>query len=233
MGRVKAMLRRGKARLAPRFEEYLQSKPLLILLSIFNWPRKQIRRLYAWVVGWADTKQAERALGVIALAESAIFPIPPDPLLIAMTTAQPKKYLRFALICTVASIAGGIIGYLIGIGLFEAIGQRIIETYHLQQDFEAIGDRYSQNAFLTILTAAFTPIPYKLIAISAGVFHVDFWLFVVASVIGRGGRFFMVASLMHHFGQRYRDKIERYIDVLGLLFIVAIVLGFFIIKLLF
>jgi membrane protein YqaA with SNARE-associated domain len=226
------MLRWHKDRLAPRYEAYVQSKPLLLLLSMFNWPRRQIRRLYAWVVGWADSKQAERALGGIAFAESSVFPVPPDPLLIAMTTAKPRKWLRFAFICTAASIAGGILGYFIGVGLFETVGRWVVDTYHLQEDFDAIGLRYAESAFLTIVIAAFTPIPYKLIAISAGVFHVNFMVFVAASVLGRGIRFFLVAYLMHHFGRRYKDKIERYVDILSILFIALVVLGFVVVKLL-
>lgn len=225
-GRVRSLLSRQRQRWAPRFSAYLESKPLLLALSIFNWPRRKIRQMYGWVVGWSDTPKAERALGAIAIAEGSFFPIPPDPLLIAMTTAKPKKYLRFATICTAASIVGGALGYLIGLVLFETVGQWIVDTYHLQSDFDAIGQRYEDSAFLAVLTAAFTPIPFKLITVSAGVFHVNFIAFIVASIIGRGARFFLVATLMHHLGRRYKDKIERYIDVLGLLFIVLIILGF-------
>lgn len=232
MGRIKKTLRDRTNHVAPKFNRFVESKPLLIVLSVFNWPRRQIRRLYAWVVGWSETKQAERALGGIAVAESAFFPIPPDPLLIAMTTAKPKKYLRFATICTVGSLMGGALGYLIGVGLFETVGQWIIDTYHLQDDFEVIGQRYSENAFLALVTAGFTPIPYKLFALSAGVFQVNFLVFMLASLVGRGARFFLVATLMYHFGRRYRDKIERYIDLLGLAFIVLMILGFFLIKVL-
>lgn len=230
-GKIRALFSRHKNRLAPRFSAYMESKPLLLALSIFNWPRRKIRQMYGWVVGWSDTPKAERALGAIAIAEGSFFPIPPDPLLIAMTTAKPKKYLRFATICTGASIAGGILGYLIGLALFGTAGQWVVDTYHLQSDFDAVGQRYEDSAFLTVLTAAFTPIPFKLITISAGVFHVNFIAFIVASIIGRGARFFLVATLAHHLGRRYKDKIERYIDVLGLLFIVLIVLGFLAFKL--
>lgn len=214
----------------PRYEAFIQTKPVLLLLSIFNWPRKKIRQLYAWVVGWAEKKQAEQALAAIAFSESSFFPVPPDPLLIALTTAKPKKYLRFALIATVFSILGGILGYLIGAVLFETIGNWVIDTYHLHSEYTAIGDRYSSNAFLTIFAAAFTPIPYKLITIAAGGFQVNFVAFILASILGRGIRFFLVATLMYHFGKRYQDKIERYIDLLGLAFIVLIILGVFALK---
>lgn len=232
MKKAKSILRLHKVKQHPKYEAFIQTKPMLALFSIFRWPRQQIRRLYGWVVAWAETKQAEKALGGIAFAESSFFPIPPDPLLIAMTIAQPKKYLRFAAICTLGSIVGGIIGYTIGWGLYETVGQWIIDTYHLQESFEALGIRYSDNAFLTIFTAAFTPIPYKLITIAAGVFQVNIFMLIIASLLGRGGRFFLVATLLHHFGQRYKDKIERYIDVISIVFVLLIVLGLFAIKLL-
>lgn len=209
----------------PRYEKFIQTKPVLLLLSAFNWPRQKIRQLYAWVISWADKPGGERALAGIAFMESAFFPIPPDPLLIALVMGKPKKYLRFAAIATIFSILGGIMGYLIGMALFDTVGQWVIDTYHLQSEFDALGTRYAANAFLAIFTAAFTPIPYKLITIAAGVFQVNFAVFVIASILGRGARFFIVATLMHHFGKRYKDKIEKYIDVLSLAFVGLIILG--------
>lgn len=203
---------------------------MLLLLSVFNWPRKKIRQAYAWVVGWADKPSSEKALGGIAFAESSFFPIPPDPLLIALTIAKPKKYIRFATITTLSSIAGGILGYFIGVALFESVGQWVIDTYHLESEFAYIETRYAASAFIAIFTAAFTPIPYKLITISAGVFGVNFIVFILASILGRGLRFFLVATLMHHFGARYKDKIEKYIDILGILFILLLVGGIYVVK---
>jgi membrane protein YqaA with SNARE-associated domain len=215
---------------APRFDSFVQTKPVLFVLSLFDWPRRQIRRLYGWVVSWAETRHATKALAGVSFAESSFFPIPPDPLLIAVTTARPHKYLQFAAICTAASILGGIAGYLIGLGLFESVGAPIIDTYHLHEKFQALGLRYEANAFLAVLTAALTPLPYKLITISAGVFKVNFLAFLAASIIGRSARFFLVATLMHHFGKRYKDKIEKYIDLLSLAFIALIILGVMAVK---
>lgn len=209
----------------PRYERFIESKPTFLFISLFNWPRRQIRRLYNWVISWAEKKQAEKALAGISFAESSFFPIPPDPLLIAMTIANSSRYLRFAFICTAASVLGGIFGYLIGVGLFESVGQWVVDTYHLQESFNSLGTRYQANAIITVFAAAFSPIPYKLIAISAGVFKVNFLAFVMISIIGRGMRFFLVATLMHHFGKRYKDKIEKYIDILSLLFVLLLVLG--------
>lgn len=203
----------------------MQWTPLLGLLSLLQWPRKMVHRLYGWVIGWAEKKSAERALAGISFVESSFFPIPPDPLLIAMTLSRPQKYLRIATICTVASVLGGMFGYFIGFALFETVGQWVIDTYHLQEDFERLGGWFEQNALLAVFAAAFTPIPYKLISISAGVFGVNFPVFVIASIVGRGARFYLVAWLMHHFGKRYKEKIEKYIDVLSLLFVLLIVGG--------
>jgi membrane protein YqaA with SNARE-associated domain len=215
---------------APRFGEYTDSKPVLLILDLFDWPRKKIRALYRWVVGWAETKRAEQALMGISFAESSFFPIPPDPLLIAMVIAHPSKFLRIAAICTISSVAGGMFGYVIGAVLFSTVGQWIVDTYGLQEAFVVIGDRYAQNAFLTVFTAGFTPIPYKLITIAAGVFRIDFVVFVAASLFGRAGRFFLVAWLMHHFGRRYKDSIEKYIDLLSLAFVAVLILGIMAIK---
>lgn len=214
----------------PKFEAFLQTKPALIFLSLFNWPRQKIRNTYKWVVGWAEKPEADAALASIAFAESSFFPIPPDPLLIALVTAKPRKYLRFATIALVASVLGGILGYYIGVALFDTVGQWVINTYHLQSQFDLLGARYNENAFITIFTAAFTPIPYKIITIAAGVFEVNFFSFVVASIIGRGGRFFTVATLMKIFGAKYKDTIEKYIDIFSLLFVALLIGGIILLK---
>lgn len=213
-----------------RLRAFMASKPILSLLWMINWPRTLIRRMYNWVVGWSESKNAERALGSIAVAESSFFPIPPDPLLIAMTTVRPRKYLRFATICTVGSVIGGLIGYAIGVGLFESVGLWVINTYGLQGEFARIGERFDANAFLAVFATGFTPIPYKLITISAGVFQINLATFIIASIIGRGGRFFAVAFAMHHFGKRYKDKIEKYIDLLSVAFLILLVGGFMVIR---
>ncbi len=218
---------RGKS---PKWSAFIASKPVLFVLNLFGWPSRVVKKLYRWVVKWAGTRYAERALFGIAFAESSFFPIPPDPLLIAMTTVHPKKYIRFALICTGASVLGGLFGYLIGVTLFETVGVWLVNLYHLEAQFQIIGNRYAENAFLTIFTAAFTPIPFKLITIAAGVFRVNIFIFFLASVIGRGARFFLVAFLMHHFGQRYKDTIEKYVDVFSLAFVVILVAGFMVFK---
>ena len=215
---------------APRFQSFIHSSPILSIVACVAWPRKIIRRLYGWVVGWAETKRAEQALAGIAFAESSFFPIPPDPLLIAMVIAKPANFLRHAAICAIASTLGGVFGYAIGLMLFSTIGVWIVDTYGLQEEFIHIGTRYEENAFLPVFTAAFTPIPYKLITVAAGVFKIHFVMFLVASFIGRGMRFFLVATLMHHLGRRYKDLIEKYIDILSIVFVALLILGFVVLK---
>ena len=212
------------------YEKFSDTKPSFKLVNLFDTPRRWMRSSYNWVISWAEKKQAEKALAGLSFAESSFFPIPPDPLLIAMVTAKPKKWLRFALITTISSVTGGVFGYIIGAGLQETVGNFIINTYHLNSQFQTVGQWYTEYTVLAVIIAGFTPIPYKLFSIAAGVFTVNLPVFVLASFIGRGGRFFLVAFLMHHFGMRYRDKIEKYIDILGFAFIGLIILGVVVLK---
>lgn len=198
--------------------------------KLIDWPRDLSRRTYNWMVKWAETRRADAALAAFSFAESSFFPIPPDPLLIATVLVKPARWKRLALITVAASVTGGILGWFIGYGLFETVGATIIDTYHLHEEFVSIGNRYQANALLTVFVAAFTPIPYKLITISAGVFNVNLGALIVASLLGRGGRFFGVAWLSNKLGERYRDKIEKYIDILAIVFVVLLVLGFVVLK---
>jgi len=222
--------KKPKFKYAPSFQAFRESKPIVWLISLWEWPRQLIRRLYAWVIGWSEKKSAEKALAGLSFAESSFFPIPPDPLLIAMVTARPNKWVRLALICTLGSVLGGILGYIIGAGLFETVGRWVIDTYHLQTEFQNVGELFVQYTFWAVLLAGFTPIPYKLFSIAAGVFSINLPLFLLASLVGRGGRFFLVAFLMHHLGKRYKDKIEKYIDILGIAFVALVILGLVAVK---
>jgi len=196
--------------------------------------RNPLRRLYAWTLHWAETKWASLALGVIAFLESSFFPVPPDVLLAAMSFADPRRWWRHALICTVGSVLGGIFGWYIGFALYETVGVRIIEFFHYQEAYAKVGEYYGDNAFLSILGAAFTPIPYKVFTIAAGVFHdqVGLPVLIGASILGRGGRFFAVALLIRLFGTRVKPLLEKHFDLLALLFFVLLVAGFFVLKLL-
>lgn len=201
-----------------------------IFMSIINVPRRWIRQLYAWMLKWSESPQAQVALSAFSFSESSFFPIPPDPLLIAMSTASPKRWIRFALICTTASVAGALFGYFIGVALFESVGEWVLNTYHLHEAFNSLEQSYKDNAVLAVFAAAFTPIPFKVITISAGAFHIGILPLVGASIIGRGGRFFLVSLLGAKLGAKYKDQIERYIDILSVLFLVLLVGGFYAIK---
>ena len=181
-------------------------------------PRREgpIRRLYHWVLGWADRPSGPAALFTIATAESFFFPIPPDVLLIPLT---------------LGAVLGGMIGYLIGSGLYQSIGQPLLEFYGYMEHYDKLGGMYSEHLILTLGTAGFTPIPYKVFTIAAGAFGVSFPAFVAISAVSRGARFFLVAGLIRLFGDPMRRFIERWFDLLTIALVVALVGGFVAIRL--
>lgn len=189
-----------------------------------------LRSLKAWVEGFAKKPGALWALFLIAFAESSFFPIPPDVLLIAIAVLVPKRSFRYALICSVGSVLGGMLGYLIGYGFYDAVGARIIEFYGLTSAYERVRLMYESNAFAAIAIAGFTPIPYKVFTIAAGVFEVSFGVLVLASALSRSARFFLVAGLIYLFGPKVQGFIDKYFDVLSIAFVVLFVLGFVVVK---
>lgn len=191
-----------------------------------------VRRLYGWVLSWADRPGGPAALGVIAAAESFFFPIPPDILLIPLALGRPRRALWFATLCTAGSVVGGMLGYLIGAGLYESVGQAILEVYGYEDEYRRLGEMYADHLVLTLGTAGFTPIPYKVFTIAAGAFHVPFGAFVAISAVSRGARFFLVAGLIRLFGEPIRAFIDRYFNLLTLLFAAALVGGFLVVGLL-
>lgn len=188
------------------------------------------RRLYDWVLGWADTPHGQAALFLLAFAESSFFPIPPDVLLIALTLGARQRWMRFALICTVGSVLGGVAGYAIGAGLMEAVGRPIIRFYHAEETFVRVQGLYARYDYWVVLTAAFTPIPYKVFTIASGALDMDLLGFTCVSIAGRGARFFIVAAALRLFGRPIRTFIERYFNLLTLLFVVLLVGGIAIVK---
>lgn len=192
--------------------------------------RGPVRRLYDWTLGWADRPGGTWALFALAIAESSFFPIPPDVLLIALAIGRPKRGMWFALVCTVGSVIGGIIGYYIGYGLFEQIGRPVLEFYGATETFERVGQLYRENLVLALGTAGFTPIPYKVFTIAGGAFAVPFLPFVMVSIVSRGARFFLVAGLIYALGPRVKTFIDKYFNLLTIVFVVALVLGFYVIK---
>jgi membrane protein YqaA with SNARE-associated domain len=192
--------------------------------------RGPIRRLYDWTIGWADRPGGTWALFLLAVAESSFFPIPPDVLLIALAIGRPKRAMRFALICTAGSVIGGMIGYYIGYSLFEQIGRPVLEFYGATERFDQVGQLYRDNLVLALGTAGFTPIPYKVFTIAGGAFAVPFAPFVLVSMVSRGMRFFLVAGLIYALGPRVKTFIDRYFNLLTIVFVVVLALGFYVVK---
>lgn len=188
------------------------------------------RRLTDWTLGWANTPYATLSLFLIAVAEASFFPIPPDVLLIALGISLPGRAFRYALVCSVGSVLGGCLGYLIGYGLFEFLGRPIINFYGLWEEFNYVSARYNENAFLAVVIAGFTPIPYKLFTIAAGVCKINFLTLVLASALSRSARFFAEGALIYFFGERVKVFIERYFNILSVVFVVLLVLGYVALK---
>jgi len=186
---------------------------------------KIFRRLYEWVLSWAKTPYGVPALGVLAFAEASFFPVPPDVLLMALALAMPWKSYRFALIATIGSIAGGALGYMIGWGLWDTVGPYFYQYVPgmTVAGFEQVGSLFDLYGFWIIFAAGFTPIPYKIFTISAGVFGVNFPVFLVASLVGRSLRFFVVAALFYYFGKSAREFIEKYFNLLSILLLIAMI----------
>jgi len=202
-------------------------------LALIGAPRRWLRALYDWTMHWADTRQSLVALFFIALAESSFFPIPPDVLLIAVVGANPRKWLKAASLCSIGSVTGAVIGYAIGWGFMATLGQRIVEFYQAQQAWDQVVRLYNGEWGVWFLAgAAFTPIPYKVATIAAGATGMSIAPFIVVSLFGRAGRFFLVAALLRMFGPRIRSTVERNFDLAALTFFVLLVGGFLVLKLL-
>ena len=188
------------------------------------------RKLYDWVLHWATTPYAIPAFFIVSFVESSFFPIPPDVLLIAMVVAIPAGWLRFALICSVGSVLGGMFGYLIGYQFMDLIGNRIVGFYHFQEKWDKIGLLYEKYNAWAVAVAGFTPLPYKVFTLSAGAFKINFPIFILASAASRSARFFLVAALLYKFGPPVKALIEKHFNLFTVVFCVLLVLGFFILK---
>jgi membrane protein YqaA with SNARE-associated domain len=175
---------------------------------------------------------AERALAVVAFLESSVFPVPPDAMLVPMVLARPKAAWRAALVATAASVVGGLLGYLIGYALLESVGEWIIRLYGLGDRLAAFQAAYAQWGLWIILIKGLTPIPYKLVTIASGIAHFNLGVFILASLITRGARFFLVAALLRAYGPPIRDFIERRLTLVTSLFGGLVVLGFLSLRLL-
>jgi membrane protein YqaA with SNARE-associated domain len=181
---------------------------------------------YARVKALSEGPHAERALAAVAFAESSFFPIPPDVLLAPMALAKPGRAWRYAAIATVASVVGGMLGYAIGAMLFGTVGQWLVNLYGYGAKIEALKQTYAQWGWLVILVKGLTPIPYKLVTIVSGLLGYNFPLFVALSVLTRGARFFIVAGVLHWFGDPLRAAMERNIAAVLGGFVALVAVGF-------
>ncbi len=188
------------------------------------------RRLYDWVVEWAERPESLWALFWLSFAESSFFPIPPDVLLIALGISKPKKTFIFATVCSLGSILGGALGYFIGWYFFDIVGKAILEFYGIMDGYSEVGFLFNKYNAWAVGIAGFTPIPYKLFTIAAGAFKINFWIFIVASAVSRSARFFIVSGLIRAFGPKIRPIIDKYFNILSIIFVVLLVAGFILVK---
>jgi membrane protein YqaA with SNARE-associated domain len=185
-----------------------------------------LRRMYDWCVAAAYRPAAKWIMGSVSFAESSFFPIPPDAMLIPMALARPEKAYSYAFLCTWTSVAGGMLGYAIGALLYDSVGQWVISAYGLGSEADAFKEYYAKWGALIILLKGLTPIPYKLVTIASGLAQFNLGAFILASIVTRGARFFLVAALLRLFGTPVRDFIEKRLTLVTTSFAGAIVLGF-------
>lgn len=191
-----------------------------------------VKRLYNWVLGWADTRFGTPALFVISFMESSFFPIPPDVLQIALSVAKPKRAYFYALVSLSASVLGGVLGWWIGTALWDSVQGFFFDHVpgFTPERFELVGEKYNEHAFLAIFTAAFTPIPYKVFTIASGVFEVALPTLIFASIVGRGARFMSVATAIFFFGPTVKYWLEKYFELATVILLVVGALGFVAVK---
>lgn len=193
---------------------------------------RAFRQLYDWVLHWAKTPYAVLALFFLAFAESSFFPIPPDVLLLALGLSLPLKVFRYAAICTLGSVLGGIAGYGIGYSLWELSSAWFYQWVpgFTQDGFNSIQALFSQYNFWLVFAAGFTPIPYKIITIGAGVFNVSFPIFIIASAVSRGMRFYLIALIVYRYGDQARKIIDKNFNVITSLFALLLIGGFLVVR---
>lgn len=185
-----------------------------------------LRRIYDWCIAAADKPYALWLMGAVSFAESSFFPIPPDVMLIPMSLARPQRAWMYALVCTVTSVAGGVVGYAIGALLYDSIGQWLIQLYGYGDKVEAFRASYAEYGAWIILLKGLTPIPYKIVTITSGFADYNLWLFVLFSIIARGGRFFIVAIVLNRYGTWIRKTIEQRLGLWVALGTGLLVIGF-------
>ncbi|MEJ1992377.1 MAG: DedA family protein [Maritimibacter sp.] len=189
-----------------------------------------LRKVYDWTLHLAESRHALWALAFVAFVESSVFPIPPDIIMIPLIIARPNRAFTIATVALVASVLGGILGYFIGWGLYESVGKPVLEFYGKADAMEAFNAKFNEYGAWAVLIAGVTPFPYKVITILSGVTQLNFTVFMLASVVARGLRFFVVAALLWKFGAPIRDFIERRLGLMFTLFVILLAGGFYVVK---
>ena len=191
---------------------------------------KTIKKMYDWAMAVSGKANALWVLVAISFMESSFFPIPPDIVLIPLVLAQRKNAFKIALYCTISSVLGGFFGYFIGAVLFDTVAEPIIRFYHYTEQFNTFQTEYNRYGAWLVFIAGLTPFPYKIITITSGVTHLNLWVFSIASVLARGGRFFLIAGLLYKWGEPMKHFIEKNLGWLSVLFVVLLIAGFYLIK---
>jgi len=186
--------------------------------------------LYDWTLRWAEHKLAPKMLALLSFAESVFFPIPPDVLLAPMVLAKPQKAWYLAALTTIASVVGGVVGYYLGYLMFEPWIQPVITEFGYQDKFDNAITWFKEWGVWVVFLAGFSPIPYKLFTVSAGFLHMAFLPFLMASAIGRGMRFFLVAGIIHFGGEKMEQKLRQWVDTIGWLVVALIIVAYFIFR---
>ena len=191
---------------------------------------KLLRKIYDWTILKSRHPRAKLFLSIISFSESSFFPIPPDIILIPMVIANKAKALWYAFITTISSVLGGILGYCIGYFFYSTIGTKIVSYYSLNDQFFLFESLYSSYGIWIVLGAGFTPFPYKFITIASGVFNLNIFLFILVSLVGRGLRFYIIAVLLKVFGKYIENYIDKYFNLLTIVFFILLIGIFVLIK---
>lgn len=185
-----------------------------------------LRRLYDWCIAAADKPHALWTMALISFAESSFFPVPPDVMLIPMSLARPRKAWLYAVVCTISSVAGGVVGYAVGALLYDSVGQWLISLYGYGDKVETFRAAYAEYGAWIIVLKGLTPIPYKVVTITSGFADYNLWLFVLFSLVARGGRFLIVAVLLTLYGDTIRAQIEKRLGFWVAVGVVLLIGGF-------
>lgn len=195
------------------------------------------KKLYDWMLSWGESKWGATALFLFAFAESSFFPIPPDVLLIALCLGAAAKSFKYAAICLGGSLIGALAGYALGFflwqtpsGEYTALADFFFNNVFSVEGFTRVAELYDKYNFWIVFTAGFTPLPYKLFTISGGLFHINIAMFLIASVVSRGLRFFLIAGLIWKFGEPIKRFIDKYFNLLAIAFTILLVGSFFLVS---